>query len=261
MEIPALLPTRRQRKVLDVDHAIDLYLFRGPDLGHRCLACLRRHVLGMCPGEARGCQGTLPAAVVDLPCHLLQIPPGLHRLVRIQPGLAQGCAIGKQHRQRKRQRQCLDAAAGIIHGIGDLGIKRCRVELLPGLAHHLMQGTKARPGAEELHAVIWVEQGKVRQHMLVFLSPRILQQDPALALLFVVETQAQGRQRVQCLAFEVMAQRDVLRQSLERRHTSEQYQHHLVHASASVSFEDGKFIRDRRRARHAPTPGHEKRFC
>jgi hypothetical protein len=120
MEVAAFLPTRQQGQVLDIDHAVDQYLLGIAQPLREGFARLGGDILGMNPGKAATGQRTFAAMVIDFAGHLLQFPPGLDRLLRIQTGLAHGGTIDEQNRQGQSQRQRLQAPAGIVDRIEHL---------------------------------------------------------------------------------------------------------------------------------------------
>ena len=95
VEVATLLPACQQRQMLDVDHAVDQNLVHIADPACHRFAGLGRNILGVNPGKPCAGQRTFSAVVVYLPGNLLQLPPGLDRLIRVEPGLAQAGAIGE----------------------------------------------------------------------------------------------------------------------------------------------------------------------
>jgi hypothetical protein len=194
--------------------------------------------------------------IVDLAGNLLQLPPGLHRLIGIEPRLAQRRPIDEQHRQREGQRQGLQSAAGVIDRIGDLRVELRRVELLSAFTHDLVQGPKARPGAEEFHAVIRIEQASCGKACL-FSRPRA-SCNTTLPLPF-----CSSLKRKTCVARMSSALPSssclsviVLRLRLPRQATAKQNRKYRLHVPVRHSSKHGQFIREPSRTTPIASPAN-----
>jgi hypothetical protein len=163
----------------------------------------------MDPGKPAAGQRAFAAMVIDFAGDLLQFPPGLDRLLRIQPGLAHGGAVDEQYRQGQPQRQAPAAPAGVVDRIATWGKNWPASSFCPPSRMTSCNGRKR--GREPKNSMLSSGSSKARcGSTCLFSTPRkSCNTTLALALLLVIEAQYLGRQDVQRLAFEIVPQADV----------------------------------------------------